>query len=436
MKEQLLQLKQDIVDISNDLKNNLADKGVTATGTLSELVNKVNDITTTSAEGLWAEIGYTGNEEPIKSGLLYAKQIKDNWTNQGYYDSLYKNDKNLYIFPDVDLSDADYLSSMFANSNLIMIPAFKFKDGASLTAMFSNCYSLITTPQIDYSNVTSLNNLFNGCSNLQNVGTIDCSNATQVIGMFKGCYNLTYNPCININKTTSINQMFANCLNLNDPDFSNFDTKNITDMGSLFNCETYFSPKINKIDISTFNTSKVENMANMFYYQKSLETLILPENFGSACKNFSYMFSNCSKLKSIGFINSISAINMSYMFDSLSEVRRIEGISAKSMTKMAYSDIFGFADCSKLRYFVCRDIGTQSAVTSVQFSYYKLTNWGVVDEDNPDAKQSVIDSLITYSYDRAAAGYSACKVTLSNNTKALLTEDEIAQITAKGYTLT
>ena len=52
-----------------------------------------------------------------------------------------------------------------------------------------------------------------------------------------------------------------------------------------------------------------------------------------------------------------------------------------------------------------------------------------------DARQSVIDTLITYSYDRATAGYSTCTVTLHADTKALLTEDEIAQITAKGYTI-
>jgi hypothetical protein len=58
MKDELLQIKQDIIDISNDLKTNLSDKGVTATGTLSELVNKVPDI-----EGnVLGEIGWNINE--------------------------------------------------------------------------------------------------------------------------------------------------------------------------------------------------------------------------------------------------------------------------------------------------------------------------------------------------------------------------------------
>lgn len=52
-----------------------------------------------------------------------------------------------------------------------------------------------------------------------------------------------------------------------------------------------------------------------------------------------------------------------------------------------------------------------------------------------ESRQALIDTLITYSFDRAAAGYSACRITLSSDTKASLTEEEIAQITAKGYTL-
>ena len=70
------------------------------------------------------------------------------------------------------------------------------------------------------------------------------------------------------------------------------------------------------------------------------------------------------------------------------------------------------------------------------FTYWSV--WGVEDETVPlsaGARQSLIDTLITYSYDRATAGYSTCTVTLHANTKALLTQDEIAQITAKGYTI-
>ena len=96
----------------------------------------------------------------------------------------------------------------------------------------------------------------------------------------------------------------------------------------------------------------------------------------------------------------------------------------------------GYNYMSKLRYALLKDLGTGSECTSADFSYWNV--WGIEDETVPlsaGARQSLIDTLITYSYDRATAGYSTCTVTLSANTKALLTEDEIAQMTAKGYTL-
>jgi hypothetical protein len=34
--------------------------------------------------------------------------------------------------------------------------------------------------------------------------------------------------------------------------------------------------------------------------------------------------------------------------------------------------------------------------------------------------------LLTYSFDRAAAGYSTCSISLNKPTKELLTEEEIA----------
>ena len=76
MKEELLQLKQDIIDISNDLKTNLADKGINTGGTLSELVNRVPDI-----EGnALAEIGWNLSEE----GTILCHGGVENFTGTFY----------------------------------------------------------------------------------------------------------------------------------------------------------------------------------------------------------------------------------------------------------------------------------------------------------------------------------------------------------------
>jgi hypothetical protein len=52
-----------------------------------------------------------------------------------------------------------------------------------------------------------------------------------------------------------------------------------------------------------------------------------------------------------------------------------------------------------------------------------------------NARQDLVDSLITNSFDRATAGYSVFTITLSQETYNLLTEEEITAITNKGYTI-
>lgn len=57
-------------------------------------------------------------------------------------------------------------------------------------------------------------------------------------------------------------------------------------------------------------------------------------------------------------------------------------------------------------------------------------------DDYPNARQDLVDSLLTNSFDRASAGYSVFTITLSQETFNLLTEEEITAITNKGYTIT
>ncbi|MGM9799550.1 MAG: hypothetical protein ACI30M_02555 [Muribaculaceae bacterium] len=84
--------------------------------------------------------------------------------------------------------------------------------------------------------------------------------------------------------------------------------------------------------------------------------------------------------------------------------------------------------------------------TSTTFNYTTRGTWGqsiqnifnneVKDEITlEEAKQSIIYTLIEHSFDRKTAGYPTCTIYLHSNTKSLLTSEEIAQITAKGFTI-
>ena len=116
------------------------------------------------------------------------------------------------------------------------------------------------------------------------------------------------------------------------------------------------------------------------------------------------MFGGCSKLTTIPLLNASNVIDMSSMF----------------------------YNCNNLAYLKFTNLGTQSGSTPVDLSYSSSLG---DDTKVAGSRQALIDTLITYSFDRKTAGYSALNVYLSTATKALLTEDEIAQITAKGFTI-
>ena len=67
---------------------------------------------------------------------------------------------------------------------------------------------------------------------------------------------------------------------------------------------------------------------------------------------------------------------------------------------------------------------------SINWNFSTLSYWGT--EGN---KQCVVNSLINNTVDLVSKGEKSQTITLSSPTKALLTSDEIAQITSKGYTI-
>ena len=273
---------------------------------------------------------------------------------------------------------------------------------AELNAKFNNdvSYSKSLLDAWNPSN-TSAYRLYGGDNKLIYAPNIDTSNVTNMADMFRNCHSLTSVPLYNTSNVTNMQNMFVDCPLLKSVPL--FDTSNVTNMGYMFqSCKRL-------ITVPAFNTSNVTNMQNMFQSCESLTSV--PAFDTSNVTNFESVFAYCNKLKTI------------------------EGISFKSFSSSTMNNyyIFGRIENSSIRKAVFKDIGYQS--TAVQFNTEYIRNWGVNTDEIPDARQSLIDSLITYSFDRASAGYPTCTITLSSTTKALLTEDEKAQIESKGFTI-
>ena len=167
------------------------------------------------------------------------------------------------------------------------------------------------------------------------------------------------------------------------------------DMSSMF----AYCSGLTSLDLSGFDTSAVTSMLSMFYNCSGLTSLNLSGFDTSAVTNMEMMFNNCSKLTSLN----------------------LSSFDTSAVTSMDYM----FAYCSNLTSLI---LGPNFLKTSkydyVDFSY--CTKW---------TNDTVVTSLVTNSYDRATAGLKTMTLKLSTNTKAALTDEQKAAITAKGYTI-
>lgn len=278
--------------------------------------------------------------------------------------------------------DAEFSAELNANINAYIVYSKSLLDAwnpsrTDASNLYKDNTKLVYAPNIDTSNVTGMTNMFYGCNLLQTV------------------------PEINTSKVNSMQNMFSNCHSLT--------------------------------SVPAFNTSNVTNMVNMFYSCSSLKSV--PAFNTSRVTSMDSMFSSCSILTKVLEMNTSNVNSFKNMFYGCYKLTTIEGISFKSFkdSTMNKNYIVGYGKNDSIIKAVFKDIGYQS--TAVQFNTEYINNWGVNTSEIPDARQSLIDSLITYSFNRASAGYPTCTIKLSTNTKALLTEDEIAQITAKGFTI-
>ena len=167
--------------------------------------------------------------------------------------------------------------------------------------------------------------------------------------------------------------------------------------------------KLQKLEVSYDIISEVVNLGYAFYELSSLE--VLPKLDTSNLGNFYHFILSCKNLK------------------------RIEEID---FTKCDQSiSGFNWSGINNCRYILIKNLGKHKDARSFDFGDRGAISetWGLNSEEVPDARQSLIDTFITYSFDRAAAGYQVSTIQLMNNTKSVFTDEEIAQITAKGYTL-
>ncbi len=141
--------------------------------------------------------------------------------------------------------------------------------------------------------------LFANCGYLESIDlkNFDTSNVTSMGSMFDGCSSLAELDVsgFDTSQVTNMEEMFDVCSRLAELDVSGFDTSNVTSMRGMFSS----CSRLAELDVSGFDTSKVIDMGDMFRGCKSLAVLDVSGLDTSKVTDMSWIFSSCASLASV-----------------------------------------------------------------------------------------------------------------------------------------
>lgn len=224
-----------------------------------------------------------------------------------------------------DTSNVTNMSSMFTYSAAeeLDLSAFNTSKVNTMYAMFADSdVKKINVSSFDTSNVTTMGGMFKNTKfSSIDISNFDTKNVKVMNWMFQGTLadelDLTK---LNTGNVTHMQGMFMNGKTTIIKGLENFDTKNVIDMSSMFNCSS-----ISKIDVSHFDTGNVINMWGMFRFV-TVPKIYGLENFNTSnVTDMSHMFS-LSKLEEVdvSHFDTSNVTNMNLMFYIMDKIKIID----------------------------------------------------------------------------------------------------------------
>lgn len=186
------------------------------------------------------------------------------------------------------------------------------------------------------------------------------------------------------------------------------------------------SSLFNEMDI---DTSEATTMYGMFHNCTELSRV--PQLDASNVTDVSTMYSYASSIKEIRDFNCVKLTNFggssysSWLY-SCPNIEKIGVLDCDSITNIGY--VFGDASRTYLTDFGgCRNLGKASSVSNTNGNYFMAYA--------PNLTYESVLNVLNGLYDRASAGLSVLTLKLHANHLAMLSEDDIAIATNKGWTI-
>jgi len=321
------QAGQTLTSLNLNLKHTTTNLQAYASGWLDILISGP-DLTSLTISGSTTNVKH--------SYLQRAQLISDN--NIASVVSMFNECASLTNIPNWKFRTTDTVdaSAMFYNCySLVTIPLLDTQYVSNMTSIFFGCASLKTIPLLDTSAVWGMTNMFRSCSSLELVPELDTSNSESMLSMFNACPKLRAVSFANTALVTGMNSMFSGCSSLESVSLP--DTRAVTSMNLMFNfCRSLTS-------VSLPDTRAVTDMSGMFTGCSSLTSVSLPDT--GQVTLMGTMFSGCTSLVTVSLFNTENVTMMSSMFltcSSLITVPLFNTVKVASMNAM-------FQDCVNLK---------------------------------------------------------------------------------------
>lgn len=305
--------------------------------------------------------------------------------------------------PDLAVADVEYAKTILDAWN----PAT-----TSIANKWKNNTKIRIFPHIDTSKVTNTSWAWYACTNLRYAPHLDFPNLSNAAGAFDST-SISRLPITNFYGAKNIDRVYSQCYRLGD-------------------C----------CDQTLISTAKEAYCKRFFWKNEYLG--FVPPKINMDIEEMGGFFSRTAKyIEVIPDYSNVEPMYIRSMFwkdYGESVLRRIEGLNfarlVSSKCDKGANDPEGsfennglnYANAHlNLRYIRIINLG-QGSCTDIDL--HGVPNWG---DGGGENLQSLVDSLITNSYDRAAAGMETCVLTLPKQVWARLTEAQQAEVTAKGF---
>ena len=282
--------------------------------------------------------------------------------------------------------------------------------------------SVFDATQFDTSQVTDMDQMFSyyrGAS--LDLSSLDTSNVTNMGSIFSGASTLKNINMkgIDTSKVTTFRYSFSNCQRLSSIDLSDLNVSSVTELQGIF-----YGCGATSIILNNWDVRNVTDFKDMFYNCYKLTSVDLSGFITSSATTLEEMFRSCSAITSIDVSNfdTSNVTNMNYMFYGCKIIESLD-LSSFNLINLKYTSGM-FESCAALTNLLLPDLGHNKSSKELD-----LTSTSVL------TKESVL-YLFNNAFDRKAAEYTtAFTIKLNATTKALLTDDEIAIATNKGFTV-